>query len=204
MNILAIGAHPDDIEFGCGGTLLRYSRSGNKIFLLVFTEGGYGGDPKVRAKEQDNAARYIGVSKIFWGGIEDTKLVDGRDSILKIENVIQEVRPDVVFLNYWDDVHQDHRAASKAGISATRYMKQVLFYEVPTTINFVADIFVDVTDVLPDKLKLLELHVSQVAKTGVEKLSIMESAASCATFRGFQARTKYAKGFKSSRFLIRI
>ena len=62
----------------------------------------------------------------------------------------------------------------------------------------------DTTDVLKDKLKLLKMHFSQVSKTGVEKLSILESAASCANYRGFQARIKYAEGFKSSRFLMEI
>lgn len=204
MNILAIGAHPDDIEFGCGGTLLKYSRRGHKISLLVLTTGGFGGKPAIRKREQENAANFIGTKRVFWGGFKDTELVDNRELILKIEEVICQVKPDIVFLNYRDDIHQDHRAASNAGISATRYIKQVLFYEVPTSQNFTADIFVDVTDILPDKLKLIKAHVSQVAKTGVDKLSILESVTSCANFRGFQARVKYAEGFKSSRFLMDI
>ena len=53
MNILAIGAHPDDIEFGCGGTLLKYAKSGGKISLLILTDGSYGGDPALRKKEQE-------------------------------------------------------------------------------------------------------------------------------------------------------
>ena len=112
--------------------------------------------------------------------------------------------PDIVFLNYADDVHQDHRATAHAGISATRYIKEVLFYEVPTTQHFEPDIFVDIQDVLDKKLQLLKLHASQVDKTKVENLTILESAQSCANFRGFQGRVKYAEGFKALRILKKI
>ena len=204
MKILAIGAHPDDIEFGCGGTLLKYARSGHDIYLLVLTEGGYGGDPALRKKEQEAASRFIGAKGLFWGGFKDTELTDSRELIVTIEDVIKKVLPGMVFLNHSDDVHQDHRAVANAGISATRYVRQVLFYEVPTTQNFSADMFVDIADIVSDKLKLLAAHDSQVSKTGVEKLSILESVTSCANYRGFQARVKYAEAFKASRFLIDI
>jgi LmbE family N-acetylglucosaminyl deacetylase len=204
MDILAIGAHPDDIEFGCGGTLLKYSRGGSRVSLLVLTAGGFGGDSIVRIKEQENTAKFLGAKGLFWGGFKDTELVDSRQLISKIEEVIGKVKPDLVFLNYLDDVHQDHRAASHAGVSATRYIKEVLFYEVPTTQNFEPDIFVDIQDILDDKLRLLQLHVSQVDKTKVENLTILESVTSCATFRGYQGRVKYAEGFKALRILREI
>lgn len=199
MNILAIGAHPDDIEFGCGGTLIKYAQKGHSVFLLVLTLGSFGGRSKVRKKEQDEAVKFIGAKDIFWGELKDTELNNNRGLILKIEEVIRKVSPEIVFLNYLDDVHQDHRAASQAGISATRYIKEVLFYEVPTTQNFEPDIFVNIQDVLDKKLKLLKLHASQVDKTRVQNLTILESAQSCANFRGFQGRVKYAEGFKALR-----
>jgi len=204
MNILAIGAHPDDIEFGCGGTLLKYSQKGHNVFLLVLTQGSYGGNPEVRVKEQEEAAKFLGVKGLFWGGFKDTELVDNRPLILKIEEVLNKVKPELVFLNYEDDVHQDHRAAAQAGISATRYIKEVLFYEVPTTQHFEPDIFVDIQDVLEKKLLLLEKHASQVDKTRVENLTILESAKSCANFRGFQGRVKFAEGFRALRVLRTI
>jgi len=204
MNILAIGAHPDDIEFGCGGTLLKYSRGGHQVNLLVLTAGGFGGDSIARIKEQENTAKFLGAKGLFWGGFNDTELVDSRELILKIEEVLRKVKPDLVLLNYLDDVHQDHRAAAHAGMSATRYIKEILFFEVPTTQNFEPDIFVDIQDILDDKLKLLELHTSQVDRTKVENLTILESATSCATFRGYQGRVKYAEGFKALRILREI
>ncbi|MFA5005661.1 MAG: hypothetical protein WC561_06035, partial [Candidatus Omnitrophota bacterium] len=142
--------------------------------------------------------------KLYWADLLDTQVVDNHDLILKIEDVVKATNPDLVFLNFYDDVHQDHRAIAQAGVSATRYIKEVLFYEVPTTQHFQPDIFIDLHDLLEDKLKLLSIHASQVNRTKVEDLSILESVQACATFRGYQGRIHLAEGFKALRVLKRI
>lgn len=204
MNILAIGAHPDDIEFGCGGTLIKYIQSGHSAYLFILTAGSFGGDPELRKGEQRESAKLMGAKELFFGDFKDTELQDNRELILKMEEVIHKVNPHTVFLNYFDDVHQDHRALAQAGVSATRYIKEVLFYEVPTTQHFEPDIFVDIQNVLDKKLQLLKIHASQVDKTRVTNLTILESVQSCANFRGFQGRVKYAEGFKALRVLREI
>jgi len=204
MNVLAIGAHPDDIEFGCAGTLLKYGQKNHSLYLLVLTEGDFGGDPTIRKQEQEAAADFLGVKELFWGGFKDTELTGDRELILKIDAVIQKVRPDIVLMNYTKDVHQDHRAVAQAGISASRYIKEVLFYEAATTQSFEPDVFVDIQDVLDKKMQLLKLHASQIDKTKVENLTILESSLSCANFRGFQGRVKFAEGFKALRVLKQI
>ena len=93
---------------------------------------------------------------------------------------------------------------AEASASASRYIKETLHYEVPTSQNFQPDIFVDIGDVLDEKLQLLGIHASQVSKTNVEDLTIMESARSCAIFRGYQGRVKYAEGFKAVRIIREI
>jgi len=204
MNILAIGAHPDDIEFGCGGTLLKYAAAGYTINLLVLTSGKVGGNPLERTREQELSAKAIGVNELIWGGFEDTELVENKPLIISIEKALVRTKPDIVFINYVDDVHQDHRAVAFSGITATRYIKEVLFYEVPSTQNFMPDIFVDVGDILEKKFHLLKLHASQVNKTRIDNLTIIESAQACATFRGYQGRVKSAEGFKALRILRTI
>lgn len=204
MNILAIGPHPDDIEIGCGGTLIKYAQKGHNVYMLVLTDGSFGGDPQVRRQEQESAAAFIGVKQLFWGNYRDTELMGNRELIHVIDNVIAQVRPDTVFLNFWADVHQDHRAAAQAAVSATRYIREVLFFEVPSTQHFEPDIFVDIQDVLEKKLELLRKHASQVDRTRVENLSILESAQSVANFRGYQGRVRYAEAFKAVRLLREI
>jgi LmbE family N-acetylglucosaminyl deacetylase len=204
MNILAIGPHPDDIEFGCGGTLLRYGQAGSQLYQLILTDGGVGGDPAIRKREQEKAAEALGVKKMFWGGYHDTELHDDRDLIKTIEESVNAVSPDVVLVNHFDDSHQDHRAASRAAIAATRNVKEVLFYESPTCMNFLPDIFVDITDILSEKIKLLELHASQIARTNIQNLQITEISKAYATFRGVQGRVRYAEGFQGLRVLRNI
>jgi LmbE family N-acetylglucosaminyl deacetylase len=204
MNILAIGAHPDDIEFGCGGALIKFSKKKANIFLLILTRGEVGGRPHIREAEQRRATKFIKAKRVFWGGFSDTHIPTNRKLIDVIEKVILEVNPEIVFFNYFDDIHQDHRAIAEGATSATRYSRNVLMYEVPTTQNFQPDVFVNIGDTLKNKLKLLGIFSSQLTKTRVKNLTILESAKSCANFRGFQARVKYAEGFKALRFNLKI
>ncbi len=204
MNILAIGSHPDDIEYGCGGALLKYAKAGHKVYLFVLTDGSFGGDANTRCAEQKRSAAAMGAQELFWGSLVDTEIANNRELIVKMDKIMRTVKPDTVFLNYYQDVHQDHRATAMAGISATRYVKEVLFYEVPTTHHFEPDVFVDIHDVLNKKMRLLQIHASQVDRTRVKNLTIIEAARSCANFRGFQGRVKYAEGFMAMRILKQI
>ena len=205
MNILAIGAHPDDIEIGCGGTLIKYVRRGHNVFLLLITKGEKGGDIETRYAEQVKAAEIIGAKDVFWGSFQDTELQQkGREIIQTVESHIKIVKPDLIFVNFSDDTHQDHRRVNQSVLSATRYVKNVLFYEVPTTSNFIPHVFVDISDTLEGKIRALEAHQSQVMKTNIEDLSIVEIARSAATFRGIQGRVKYAEAFSALRLFMDI
>jgi LmbE family N-acetylglucosaminyl deacetylase len=202
MNVLAIGAHPDDIEYGCGGTLTKYAEKGHDVFLFVASDGALGGDPDVRRQEQKEAMALLGAREIFWGGYGDTEIPLSRELIVRLETVISEVRPSMIFVNHPDDTHQDHRNLAQCATSATRYIANFLLYEVPSTQNFTPNCYSDIAAVLDKKLVLLEAHRSQVSKTKVEDLSILELAVSCANFRGIQARVKYAEAFHSVRLLL--
>jgi LmbE family N-acetylglucosaminyl deacetylase len=204
MKILAIGAHPDDIEFGCGGSLIKYADWGHHLFLLIMTEGGLGAPNRIRKAEQLDAQEILGVRRIFWGNYEDTYLEVNKDVIDQVENVITETKPDFIFCHFPDDTHQDHRHLAQVVISATRYIRNVLFYEGPTTQNFDPQIFIDISDTLDRKIKALEAHHSQIDKTNIEDLTILEMARSTANFRGTQGRVKFAEAFRALRLFINI
>ncbi len=204
MNILAIGAHPDDIEYGCAGTLIKYAERGHHIFLMVLTSGQEGGSTEIRQQEQEAAAEIMKVQKVFWGDYHDTQLPLNKELIEKIEEVLGEVKPDLILVNYGDDTHQDHRILTQATMSATRYVRNVLFFEVPTTQNFNPQVFVDISDTLERKFKVLEAHASQVMKTNIEDMYIIELARANATFRGIQGRVKFAEAFAPLRLFINI
>ncbi len=204
MNILAIGAHPDDIEFGCGGTLIKYADRGHQLYLLVMTEGGLGAAKSTRKAEQLDAQGILGVNQIFWGGYEDTYLQVDKDVISQVENVIARVKPDFILCHYPDDTHQDHRHLAQVVISATRHIHNVLFYEGPTTQNFEPQIFVDISSTIDRKIGALKAHRSQITKTNIKDLTIMELARSTANFRGTQGRVKFAEAFRALRLFINI
>ncbi|MEW6544195.1 MAG: PIG-L deacetylase family protein [Nitrospirota bacterium] len=202
LRVLALGAHPDDVEAGCGGTLIKYAVQGHRVFMMVMTKGELGGDPAVRAYEQEGAAKIMGVEKIFWGGYADTVVPMDRELIQNIERVVLEVEPDVIFVNFHDDTHQDHRHLATGTISATRYTRNVLFYEGPTTQNFSPTVFADIDSVLDRKIQALQAHRSQVDKTNIEGLSIVDVIRSSAHFRGIQGRVRNAEGFVPLRLFI--
>jgi len=204
MNVLAIGAHPDDIEYGCGGMLTKYAERGHDVYLWIASDGALGGEGVVRRQEQADSALIMGVREVFWGDYLDTEIPLTRELIVRIESVIRHIQPRMIFVHYPDDTHQDHRNLAQGTLSATRYVPNFLFYEGPTTQNFTPNCFTDVEKVLDKKLACLEAHRSQVAKTNIEDLSILELARSSANFRGIQARVKYAEAFQSIRLLINL
>jgi LmbE family N-acetylglucosaminyl deacetylase len=204
LRVLALGAHPDDIEAGCGGTLLRYARAGHRVFLMVLTGGEVGAGKGVRRREQEAAARVLGAEDIFWGGYKDTRLPMDRGLIQKIEDLVKRLDPHVIFVHYHDDTHQDHRHLAICTVTATRYARNVLFYEGPTTQNFSPTVFVDIAPSLKDKVAALEAHASQVRKTNIEGLSIVDIVRSAAHFRGIQGRVKSAEGFVPLRLFINV
>ena len=204
MNILAIGAHPDDIEFGCGGTLIKYAGKGAFIDLLVVTDGARGGRARTRRDEQLRAAKVLGARRVHWGGYHDTRLPSVRNLIDCMERVLRLVRPDFIFVNNPDDTHQDHRQVARAAVSATRYARNVLFYEGPTTVNFTPTVFIDIAEEIERKIRALRHHHSQVMKTRIEGTAICEIAQASAHFRGVQGRVRWAEGFAPLRLFINI
>lgn len=206
MNILAIGAHPDDIEIGCGGTLAKYASYGHNIFMFIATDGSAGiGKADIRRKETEDSANILQVRDIFWGMYTDTEIQINKDAIMKVEDTIKKINPDSIFVNYHDDTHQDHRHIAAITNSATRYIRNVLFYETPTTQNFLPNVFVDIGQQYLDiKIKSLKAHASQIDRTNISGVSILEVAKSAAHFRGVQARVAYAEAFQSLRLFINI
>ena len=204
MNVLAIGAHPDDIEYGCGGSLTQFFQAGHEVSLMVMTEGTMGGQGHIRRREQMQSAKQLGAKHVYWGDYEDTKLPLDQPMIRKIEDVVTAVKPTYVFVHWFDDTHQDHRNLHYATVSATRYVKNVLCYEGPSTREMSPFVFTDVTDHLEMKLALLRAHESQVSKINVADLTIIDGAISNAMFRGIQGRVKYAEGFTPVRHFVDI
>jgi len=117
LDLLAIAAHPDDVELSCGGTLLKMAHAGYKTGILDLTAGEMGtrGTPEIRAKEAAKGAKFLRVSWRGTLGVPDSDVQPSRQHKLRLASVIRELRPKTVILPYWEARHPDHYHASTLG-----------------------------------------------------------------------------------------
>lgn len=202
FNVLAIGAHPDDIELGCGGSLAKLIRQGANVRTLVVTQGHRGADSKFdRINETDEALRLLGVTDLHYAEMTDTRLHDHFNELIAlIEQHVKEFNPQRVYTMFERDRHQDHRAVFEASIVACRSVRQILTYETPSSWpNFNPVVFEELD--APDmdlKVEALKRHLSQADRdyTQPEHLSI------AAGFRGQQISLGKAEGFIPYKFVL--
>jgi len=203
--VLAVGAHPDDVELGCAGTLALHKLSGDRVFLLVLTKGEASGDIRVREKECRKAAEMLGVDGLFFGGLEDTRVHDGRESIEVIEKILDEVKPDIIYAPTSKDTHQDHRNAGYAVVSACRRCKMVLLYEgASTQRDFVPQVFVDIKKTFALKKKVTRVFGSQLNNAGGGYALAVKGVEGLAKYRGYQAGVEVAEAFEVRRFIFEV
>jgi N-acetylglucosamine malate deacetylase 1 len=117
LDLLAIAAHPDDVELTCGGTLIKMAQRGYKTGVLDLTAGEMGtrGTPETRAKESALAAKFMGVGWREVLGVPDSDVQPSRQHKLRLATVIRQLRPRTVILPYWEARHPDHYHASTLG-----------------------------------------------------------------------------------------
>jgi LmbE family N-acetylglucosaminyl deacetylase len=202
MNILAIGSHPDDIELGCAGTLLKHVAAGDKVTMLIVSLGEVGpGKVSNRAKEQMASAKLIGADVVF-GALPDCEVsLHELELVHLIEETIKNTRADIVYTHGILDTHQDHRAVALATLGAARHCNKILCYDAPSTYNFTPTVFSDITDTLNGKIKALKCHKSQVEASTMASPELVRTSAG---YRGHQARVGAAEGFMPHRFVMKI
>jgi LmbE family N-acetylglucosaminyl deacetylase len=203
--VLAVGAHPDDVELGCAGALALHKLKGDKVYLLIMTKGEASGKMDVREQECREAAEIMGVDGLFFGGLEDTRVHDGRESIDIIEKIIDEVKPDIIYAPTCKDTHQDHRNTGHAAQSAGRRCKMILLYEgASTQRDFVPQVFVDITRTFEVKKKAIRVFGSQLKNDRGGYSSAVEAVEGLARYRGYQAGLKVAEAFEVGRFIFKV
>lgn len=163
--VLAIGAHPDDVEIGCGGLLIRHSELGDDVNVLTLTGGEVGGIATERALESQRAAELMS-ARLFLAELLDTQIwvSDGGIAIGTIERVIAETRPSIVYTHSRHDIHQDHRNVHDATLVAARNVPHVYCYQAPSaSIDFHPSRFVGIDDTVERKLAVIGAYASQVS-----------------------------------------
>ncbi len=125
LDILAVGAHPDDVEIGMGGTVAKLLEAGWRVGILDLTNGEPTplGSVEKRLAESREAARILAVNERVTLDLPNRYLADTIEARTKVAEVIRRFRPDILFLPYWQDAHPDHVAASQLADAARFYAK---------------------------------------------------------------------------------
>lgn len=162
-NVLFIAPHPDDEIFSSGGTLLKLSRNKCNIKTVYLTSGG-SETMAMREDEAKEASRYIGADAVFLRYPERGIKIDSA-SMYKIRKIYEETRPDVVFVPFIADDHDDHRRATHLFYEAFKknaVSSEIWAYQVYSSV--IPNIVVDITGVMDEKMKLINIWKSQNAK----------------------------------------
>lgn len=203
MRILAISAHPDDIEYGCGGTLLKAveeSKEKVDIYLAILTK-----PDKKRATEQMCSKKKMQAKDLLIAEFENTKL-EKRSVIQALDKWIESVHPTEIFIHWWRDSHQDHECASKALFAAVRRSDaSVYMYESVTSIHFVPTIFVDIRRQMRRKEELIQCHRSQITEDKIKsRFDLIRRVRAMAEYQGVMGNLECAEGFSPYRVIKRF
>jgi LmbE family N-acetylglucosaminyl deacetylase/ActR/RegA family two-component response regulator len=159
--VLAVGAHPDDVEIGAGGTLAAHHAVGDVVTILTLSGGAIGGDTAARRAESQVSADAV-AARLVHLDFPDTRLVPAEGIISAIEDLIGEVDPGVIYTHSVHDRHQDHRATHQAVQVAARSVPEVMCFQSPSaTVDFRPHRFINIADYLDTKLRMLAAFASQ-------------------------------------------
>lgn len=200
--ILVLGAHPDDIEIACGGSIAKLCDAGHTVMSLIVSGGECGGNSSSRYIEAMKGAEFLGINKVEIMDFPDTRLDNFVLEISKqIEIVVNEFKPDIVLTHSIHDIHQDHRAVHYATVRACRNLSTILCYESPSiTQYFQPNVFVNIEQYIDVKIESIREHEDQNKKSYVQPEQVYGKA----IFRGTQAKLKQAEGFEAIRINLPI
>ena len=224
VDILAIAAHPDDVELTCGGTLLGMAARGYRTGILDLTTGEMGtrGTPEIRAREAEAARRVLGARFRRTLDLGDSRLVNSIENRLRVAQEIRNARPRTVILPYWEGRHPDHYTTSHVGYGACymaglrkaalegephrphKILYSTIYFDVPPSFA------VDITPHFGEKLRAIECFNSQFAGDMAEVVRVYPAWARLidrirtqCRFYGHQIGVEYAEPYVVKE-LIRI
>lgn len=214
MNILVVAVHPDDETLGCGGTILKHLENGDQLYWMITTKAdeslGFNKEfIKKREKQIQDVSKKYGFKNSYELGYLTTRLhtVDFSDLISSISNVINEVKPEVVYMNNRSDIHTDHQVVAKALMSCTKsfrypFIKKILMYEciseteiapsLPENI-FIPNVYSDITNFIDKKIDIMNIYESEVQQLPLPRS--LDNIKALARYRGASCGVGYAEAF---------
>lgn len=180
IDVLAVGAHPDDVELGCAGTIAKLIKLGYKVVIVDLTEGELGtrGTKEIRSREAALAAKILGVKTRLNLNLQDTEIENNRINLLKLIKIIRKYKPEILLFPHWHDRHPDHTKAHQlckeawyysglANIKTTENAKvqeawrPLTYFNFMMKLEFIPSIIIDISDVYHIRQKAVKAYKSQ-------------------------------------------
>lgn len=203
MNVVAIGAHADDLELGMGGTIAKHVAAGDNVCMVLVTHSGYSSYKGVVVREQatafkeaQQAADILGVTDLRCLGHETKYVTYSADLIEQLNQIIDDVGAGIVYTHWDGDLNQDHSAISKSTLVAARNIPRVLMYRsnwYKSVKPFDGSFYVDISQNINDKINSIKAHHSECQKNGEKWVEFFKHQT-----RGFgiEIGVEYAELFK--------
>lgn len=218
MKVMAVVAHPDDIELLCAGTLAKFKAKGHDIAMVYLCKGDKGHFEippselvEIRRKEAENSAKILD-AEVYVGFFSDLQLFVNRESVDVVIRIIRKVKPDLIITHSPEDYMMDHINASRIAVDASfiatlpnyetdqpahTKICPIYFMDTLCGVNFQPTEYVDITDFMEIKEKMLLCHQSQYKWLKEhDNIDYVEFMKNLSAFRGAQCGVKYAEGFR--------
>jgi LmbE family N-acetylglucosaminyl deacetylase len=218
VRVLAVGAHPDDLEILCGGTLARYVQEGHEVVMCHASRGDRGSFvhtseeiARIRGEEARRAAEIAGAEYVTLGFSDSEILASDREQRRAVVDLVRDARPDVIITHYPSDYMSDHDEISKLVFDCSFHatlplfetgkphhslVTPILYMETVMGIGFLPTEYVDVSATIETKVAMLEAHQSQLTwLRDHDGVDIVEQMKTTTRFRGQQCGVAYAEGF---------
>lgn len=208
MNVLAIGAHYDDIELGCSGSLIKHVQNNDNVTMFVITDSAYSSplNQPIRGKstaqqEGETAAAIIGAELVNFNlKVFHVYFDEGLTS--SIVKQIERLDIDTIYAPWVNDVHRDHQNAGKAALMAGKHIPRYLMYQsnwYNSESVFQKHFFSDISSVFNRKLDAIKAHTSEIERTENKWLEYVESKN---RLDGLKIGVEYAESFEVVRYLL--
>lgn len=208
MNVLAIGAHFDDVELGCSGTLARHAERGDHVYIYVATVSGFLNQynqevrsSQIALEEAQAAIRILGVKELLCGSFK-TLEVEFIDTLnVEILKIVDQKKIDTVYAHWTSDIHHDHQAVARASLHSCRHVPRLLMYRsnwYHSTLDFRGNFYTDITDHWVTKERAIRAHASEMNRTGEQWINFFKNEAENA---GQRIGVKYAEVFEVVKWL---
>lgn len=209
-DVLVIAVHPDDETLGSGGTLLKHKNNGDNIHWLICTSIEENHTYYAKRKEEiKKVSNMYGFKSVHELNLKTMRVDEYTmsDLISKISHIINEIKPNIIYLPFKTDVHSDHRKIFEASFSCTKsfrypFIKKILMMETlsetefaPSTKedSFIPNTFIDISKYIDEKIKIMEVFESEISKHPFPR-SITNIKA-LATLRGATSNCEFAESF---------